>query len=116
MYQIKPIVEKINCLTDLRKSIEMLINEIRQKDELSKKDKERKSIFFAYVVATLIGLINFFGMVYTVLTVQDPAQGLTVPNIIVISIGSVLAALLFSIFLFFTINVIKPIRKQKKKM
>lgn len=114
MYQIKPIVEKINQLTDLRKSIEMLISKIRQKDELSKKDKERKSIFFAYVVATLIGLINFFGMVYTVLTVQDPSQGLTTSNIVVISIGSVLAVLLFSIFLFFTINVIKPIRKEKK--
>ena len=116
MYQIKPIVEKINQLTDLRKSIEMLINKIRQKDELSKKDKERKSIFFAYVIATLIGFINFFGMVYTVLTVKDPAEGLTTPNIIIISIGSIMAFLLFSIFLFFTLNVIKPIRKQKKKM
>lgn len=114
MTQIKPIVEKINSLTALRKSIETLIIKIRQKDELSKKDKERKSIFFAYVIATLIGFINFFGMVYTVLTVTDPAAGLTLTNIIIISIGSVLASLLFSIFIFFAIKVIKPIRKQKK--
>ena len=87
---------------------------IIQTDELAKKDKERGTILFAYIVATLIGFINFFGMVFTVLTVKDPAAGLNPLNIIFISIGSVFAFCLFFLLLFFGIKVIRPIRKNRK--
>lgn len=104
---IKNIVYKINELNDLKNSIEMLIIEIRQKDELSKKDKERKSVLFAYVIATLIGFINFFGMVFTILTVDDTKAGLTPINIAIISIGTVLVTFLVGILFYFGTKVLK---------
>lgn len=115
MSQIKPIVNKIDEQINLKNSIDNLRLKIIQRDELSKKDKERGTVLFAYIIATLIGFINFFGMVYTVLTVTDPAEGLNPTNIAIISIGSVFAATLFLILIFFGIKVIKPIRKEKKK-
>lgn len=113
MPEIKNIINKINELSDLKKSIEMLIIEIRQKDELLKKDRERKNILFAYIVASLIGFINFFGMVYTILTVDKPYEGLTLPNIITISIGGVLITILLSILFYFGTKMIKS--KSKKR-
>ncbi len=104
---IKNIVYKINELSDLKNSIEMLIIEIRQKDELSKKDKERKSVLFAYVIASLIGFINFFGMVFTILTVDNTKEGLTPVNIAVISIGTVLVSILVGILIYFGTKVLK---------
>lgn len=113
MPEIKTIINKINQLSNLKSSIEMLILEIRQKDELSKKDKERKSVLFAYVIASLIGFINFFGMVYTVLTVENPSAGLKLPNIIVISVSAILVSILLSILLYFGTKVLKSkIRKK----
>lgn len=114
MSQIRPIVNKIDEQIDLKKSIENLRLKIIQRDELAKKDKERGTILFAYIIATLIGFINFFGMVFTILTVTDPTAGLTTTNIIVISIGTIFATTLFLILIFFGFKVIKPIRKEKK--
>lgn len=115
-FNIKHIVDKINEISEVKQSIEMLINKIRQKDELSKKDKERKSVLFAYIIASLIGFINFLGMVYTILTVENVQAGLTTGNIIVISIGSVLASVLISIFCFFGFKVLSAkYRKNKIK-
>lgn len=115
MSQIRPIVNKIDEQINLKNSIENLRMKIIQRDELSKKDKERGTILFAYIIATLIGFINFFGMVFTILTVPNPAEGLNTTNIIVISIGTIFAITLFLILIFFGIKVIKPIRKEKKK-
>ena len=116
MSQIKPIVSKIDEQIDLRKSIESLRMKIIQRDELSKKDKERGTVLFAYIVATLIGFINFFGMIFTILAVKKDqiADGLHAPNIIIISIGSVFAVCLFFVLIFFGIKVIKPITKNRK--
>lgn len=113
MSQIKPIVSKIDEQINLRKSIESLRMKIIQRDELSKKDKERGTVLFAYIVATLIGFINFFGMIFTILTVKNPADGLTPLNIVFICIGSVFASFLFFILVFFGIKVIKPFRKKR---
>ena len=107
MPEIDHIINKINELSDLKKSIEMLIIEIRQKDELSKKDKERTSILFAYIIASLIGFINFFGMVYTILTVDDPSAGLITENIIVISVGTLIVLILLIILISFGVKVLK---------
>lgn len=114
MSQIRPIVNKIDEQINLKNSIESLRLKIIQRDELSKKDKERGTILFAYIIATLIGFINFFGMVYTILTVTDPSAGLTTTNIIIISIGTIFAMTLFFILIFFGVKVVKPIRKNKK--
>lgn len=107
MPEIKNIVYKINQLSDIKNSIEMLFTEIRQRDELSKKDKERKSVLFAYVIATLIGFINFFGMIFTVLTVPRPEDGLHPANIIVIGIGTILVSVLVGILIFFGTKVLR---------
>ncbi len=112
MSQIKPIVNKIDEQIKLKKSIESLRLKIIQRDELSKKDNERGTVLFAYIIATLIGFINFFGMVYTILTVEDPKQGLTTTNIVIISIATVFAFILFMILIFFGFKVVKPIRKK----
>lgn len=114
MSQIRPIVNKIDEQIQLKKSIESLRLKIIQRDELSKKDKERGTVLFAYVIATLIGFINFFGMVFTILTVDDTSAGLTPINIAIITIGSIFAIILFLIFVFFGFKVIRPIRKNKK--
>lgn len=115
MSQIRPIVNKIDEQIQLKKSIESLRLKIIQRDELSKKDKERGTVLFAYVIATLIGFINFFGMVFTILTVDDTSAGLTPINIAIITIGSIFAIILFLIFVFFGFKVIRPIRKIKNK-
>ncbi len=114
MSQIKPIVSKIDEQINLRKSIESLRMKIIQTDELSKKDKERGTVLFAYIVATLIGFINFFGMIFTILTVDKPEDGLGTINIVFIAIGCVFAFWLFFILFYFGIKIIKPIRKNKK--
>ncbi|MDE5841962.1 MAG: hypothetical protein K2H11_03215, partial [Malacoplasma sp.] len=114
MSQIKPIVSKIDEQINLRKSIESLRMKIIQTDELSKKDKERGTVLFAYIVATLIGFINFFGMIFTILTVDKPEDGLGTINVVFIAIGCVFAFWLFFILFYFGIKIIKPIRKNKK--
>lgn len=115
MSQIKPIVNKIDEQINLKKSIDSLRMKIIQRDELAKKDKERGTLLFAYIIATLIGFINFFGMVFTILTVEHPENGLSSTNISVIAIATFFAVSLFLILIFFGFKVIKPIRNQKKQ-
>ncbi|VEU63108.1 Uncharacterised protein [Mycoplasmopsis fermentans] len=113
IFHIKHIVKKIDQLSELKTSIEMLINKIRQRDELSKKDKERKSVLFAYIIASLIGFINYLGMVYTILTVVDVNSGLSTGNIVAISVATFLALILVAIFGYFSFKVLSA--KYRKK-
>lgn len=113
--QLKVIINKIEKQTQLKQTIENLRLKLIQENELLKKDTERRTILLAYIVASLIGFINFFGMIYTVLTVTDPSKGvLLVENIIVITIGSVFAAILFFILLFFGWKIYRNLRVSKK--
>ncbi|MEG1820935.1 MAG: hypothetical protein RR201_01690 [Malacoplasma sp.] len=115
MSQIKNIVRKIDKLDSIQKSIDQLISKMRKTDQMSKKDKERKNILLAYIIATIIGFINFFAMVFTILTVTDIKAGLQAENITVISIASFLAFILFSILIYFITREIKNIKSQKRK-
>lgn len=114
IFHIKHIVKKIDQLSELKTSIEMLINKIRQRDELSKKDKERKSVLFAYIIASLIGFINYLGMVYTILTVVDVNSGLSTGNIVAISVATFLALILVAIFGYFSFKVLS-VKYRKKR-
>lgn len=115
MSQIKNIVRKIDKLDNIQKSIDQLISQMRKTDQASKKDRERKSILLAYVVATLIGFINFFAMVFTILTVENIKAGLKTENITVISIASLLATILLSILIYFLTREIKNWKFKKRK-
>ncbi len=114
IFHIKHIVQKIDQLSELKTSIEMLINKIRQRDELSKKDKERKSVLFAYIIASLIGFINYLGMVYTILTVVDVNAGLSKGNIAAISVATFLAFILVAIFGYFSFKVLSAKYRKKR--
>lgn len=114
MNQIKPIIDKIDEIIKLKNSIENLRIKIIQKNELIKKDKERWIVLFAYIIATLIGFINFFGMVYTILTVDDPKKGINPASISIITIGSIFAFVLFSILVYFLVITFKPLLKKLK--
>ncbi|EGZ30959.1 MPN338 family protein [Malacoplasma iowae] len=114
IFHIKHIVKKIDQLSELKTSIEMLINKIRQRDELSKKDKERKSVLFAYIIASLIGFINYLGMVYTILTVVDVNSGLSTGNIVAISVATFLALILVAIFGYFSFKVLSAKYRKKR--
>lgn len=114
IFHIKHIVQKIDQLSELKTSIEMLINKIRQRDELSKKDKERKSVLFAYIIASLIGFINYLGMVYTILTVVDVNAGLSKGNIAAISVATFLAFILVAIFCYFSFKVLSAKYRKKR--
>lgn len=93
--QIKPIVYKIDKIANLKSSIRRLIKRISKKNEIYKKDNEIQILVNAFLVAALIGFNNFFGMIYTVLTVDK--ANLTAANITVITISCVFAAILLTI-------------------
>ncbi|WP_036499163.1 MPN338 family protein [[Mycoplasma] testudinis] len=113
--EIREIVKKIDSISDLKKSIDALTNRLKQNDSLNKKDKERRTMVYAFVVASIIGFINFFGMVFTILTVNDINAGLTTTNEIVVGITTALAAVLVSIIIYFIISLIKQRDKKSKK-
>lgn len=115
MPQIKGIVLKINELNKIQDSIESLIEKMRSTDQLNKKDQERKNIVLAYIAASIIGFINFFGMVFTILTVTDVEKGLTPINLSVISVGSILAFILLIILVTFFIRILVSKSKTKKE-
>ncbi|WP_027121889.1 MPN338 family protein [[Mycoplasma] imitans] len=117
---IKIIVKKIDQVSSIKSSIDILVGTIKQKDALLKKDFERKTMVIAYVVALFIGFINFFGMIFTILAVTKPEEGLTTTNIIVISIASLLISSLIGIISFFLFKMARnnryynPKKKNKK--
>ena len=113
LYEIKKIVKKIDETSNLKGSINLLIAKLKQQDSINKKDTERKIMVVAFLVAIIIGLINFFGMVFTILTVTDVHAGLTLPNIISISITSFLAFCLLIMIIIFLVKSFKE-RKRKK--
>ncbi|MDC4163653.1 MPN338 family protein [Mycoplasma bradburyae] len=104
---IKTIVKKIDQVSNIKSSIDILVSTIKQKDALLKKDFERKTMVIAYVVALFIGFINFFGMIFTILAVTKPEDGLNTTNIIVISIASLLITSLIIIISFFLFRLSK---------
>lgn len=112
---IKTIVKKIDQISSIKSSIDILVGTIKQKDALLKKDFERKTMVIAYVVALFIGFINFFGMIFTILAVTKPEEGLTTTNIIVISIASLLISSLIGIISFFLFKMARNNRYYNSK-
>ncbi|WP_052663083.1 MPN338 family protein [Mycoplasmoides pirum] len=110
--EIKNIVKKIDETNNLKSSINILIAKLKQQDSINKKDIERRTMVIAFMVAIIIGLINFFGMVFTVLTVNDINSGLTPTNIAAISFTTFLA---ISLITMVSIFFVKSYKERKKK-
>ncbi|MDQ0514220.1 hypothetical protein J2Z62_000658 [Mycoplasmoides fastidiosum] len=104
--QIRHIVYKIDEINNLKSSIRLLIDRINEKDKIFRKDNEIKILIFAFATAAIIGFNNFFGMIYTVLSVGKDASYSTA-NITVISISAILAFILIFIFGIYIVRVYK---------
>ena len=98
---IKEIMQKIDSKSNLKTSIAEMVAKFKHEQRISKKDNERVLMIFAYVAAAVVGFINFFSMVFTILTVSDLNAGLTPANIVVIAIASLLALFLIVIAVLF---------------
>lgn len=110
--EIKGIVKKIDAISDIKNSIDILISKLKQQDSINKKDTERRTMVMAFIVATIIGLINFFGMVFTILAVGDIDAGLTPVNIASISVASMFSLVLAAIIIYFSVSIYKRRKKR----
>lgn len=110
--EIKTIVRKIDAISDFKNSIGLFVQQLKREDSMHKKDSERRTMVIAFVVAAIIGVINFFGMVYTILTVTDVDAGAEpLPNKIVLGITSCLALCLVIAVAGFAISMYRKHRK-----
>lgn len=113
--QLKKIIKKIDNFKHLNKSITNLNRKIQREDKAYGKSKERKNVAFAFITASIFGVVDFLTMIYTVLTVSNPSAGFKpIENIVAISIGGFLATIMLGILLY---TLLTPIikRKQYKK-
>ena len=111
--QVKNIVNKIDSFFDFNKLNKFLKDRITKEDKLFGKGKERKNLAATFVSAAIFGILDFFTMIFSVLTVtQNELQAVQPENIVVISIGSVFAVLLFAILIYI---VFVPIIRRNKK-
>lgn len=104
--QVKVIVSKLDEFHNYNYLNKILIEKTNKEDKLYGKGKERRNIALAFLSTTVYGLLDFFTMVFSVLTVPENNPndiGLGTENITVISIGSVFAAILISILIYWSI-------------
>ena len=109
--QVKIIVKKIDSFFNFNSLNKILKEKITKEDKLYGKGKERKNLAAAFVSAGIFGLLDFFTMVYSVLTVQNSNNKLTPVNIAIISIGSIFAICLFAILMY---KMFSPLISKKK--
>lgn len=109
--QVKIIVKKIDSFFNFNSLNKILKEKITKEDKLYGKGKERKNLAAAFVSAGIFGLLDFFTMVYSVLTVQNSDNKLTPVNIAIISIGSIFAICLFAILMY---KMFSPLISKKK--
>lgn len=112
LYEIKQIIKKVNEFYDFNHLIEILKKKIIRYDKIYGKNKERKNIVITFFSAGVFGLIDFFTMIYSVLTVQERNIRLTTSQIIIISIATVFIVLLIAIF---TYNMVKIFHNKKQE-
>ncbi|WP_391591654.1 hypothetical protein MCAV_06160 [[Mycoplasma] cavipharyngis] len=112
--QIKHIVYKIDEINNLKTSIQLLIERINEKDHIYKKDIERSILIFAFTIAALIGFNNFFGMIYTILSVGQDVN-LPTANIITIAFSAILACILVGLLSWYLIRFFRNKKYVKNK-
>ena len=112
--QVKNIVKKIDSFYDFNKLNVFLKEKITKEDKLFGKGKERRNLAATFVSATIFGILDFFTMVFSVLPVsENDFHSAGTFQIILISIGSVFALILF-IILSYLIFVPLIFKKKKK--
>lgn len=111
---LKDVVFQMEKISNYKASWKNLVNQIFTKENSNKQQYEHKVLSFALIVAAVIGFINFFAMIFTVLSVGKDGGTLDTTNIVVISITSVLAAVLLGIALVYFISLIREKIKLKK--
>lgn len=109
--QVKVIVKKIDSFYSFNSLNRLLKDKLTKEDKLYGKGKERKNLAATFVSAAIFGLLDFFTMVFSVLTVQGTDIGLNASNIIIISIGTIFALCLLVILLY---KVLGPLFSKKK--
>lgn len=109
--QVKNIVKKIDSFFNFNSLNKILKEKITKEDKLYGKGKERKNLAATFVSAGIFGLLDFFTMVFSVLTVEKTNDGLSSSNIAIISIGSVFAFCLFAILIY---QIFNPLFSKKR--
>ncbi len=96
--QAKNIVKKIDSFYDFNSLNKFLKEKITKEDKLFGKGKERKNLAATFVSATTFGILDFFTMIFSILTVNQ--TNVPTVNWIIIGVGSFFALLLFLILLY----------------
>lgn len=109
--QVKVIVKKIDSFYSFNSLNKILELKLTKEDKLYGKGKERKNLAATFVSAAIFGLLDFFTMVFSVLTVTGNEGKLDTSNIVIITIGSIFALILLSIL---TYKVIAPLFSKKR--
>ena len=65
--QIKTIVFALNTQTHMMEELKDLANQITQEDEIFKRQSERTSIILSFIIALLIGYVDFLSCVFSIL-------------------------------------------------
>lgn len=114
---IKKIIEKIDDQINLKVSINQFIEELHHDDKRYGKTKERDYLGIGVIGASIFGILDFFTCIFTIITVTTDILEESIKdyrNIIVISIGSILALILLIILIYVVITRIKHSWRFKK--
>ncbi|GAA5414545.1 hypothetical protein [Ureaplasma ceti] len=111
---LKDTVLQMEKTVDYKSSWQSLLSQIFLKENSYKQQYEHKVLSFALIVAAVIGFINFFAMIFTVMAVGKDGGVLDTTNIVVICITSILATVLFTIAIFYMVTLIKDKVRMKK--
>lgn len=107
---IKNIVQKMDKGDNLKKSIDILSSKIKKEDQDIKKSTERNYITLAFIIAVLLGFIDFISMVFTILP-NSPAPVSDSYIYTFIAIGSFISLILVIIFSVTIIRILLARRK-----
>lgn len=109
--QVKVIVKKIDSFYSFNSLNKILEVRITKDDKLYGKGKERKNLAATFVSATIFGLLDYFTMVFSILTVPNPSGNVDASNMAIIVIGTIFALILFTILFY---KVISPLFSKKR--
>lgn len=98
LMEIEEIVNKMNNYVNLKESVKLLLKKLNNDDQRYGKTKERGYLTVGVVTASIFGILDFFTCVFSILTVTpelEAGSSKDIRSIVVISIGSTLALILF---------------------
>ncbi|UUD37371.1 MPN338 family protein [Mycoplasmoides fastidiosum] len=118
MKEIKRLVQKYVEYNNFESSLRILIRRVMRTDSSFGKTKERATTQYAFIMAAIFGILDFFTTVYSILPVSYQHQTeLTTDGLIAIVIGSFLSTILFIGFLviFYKFYLKRKIAQWKKR-